>query len=260
MIDHGTGVSGLRVLVTGAATGIGRAIAETLADGGACVHLCDSNAGHVAAASRERPDIGATQADVSSLADVDRLFADVEARLGGLDALVNNAGVGGPTAPIEEVAVADWLRTFEVNVHGVFLCTRRAVPLLKRGGGAIINIASVAGRVGYPLKTAYSSSKWAVVGFTKGLAGELGAFGIRANAVLPTMVAGERIRSVIAARAKALDVSVEEVERSFLAGNSLHRMVEIDEIASMVRYLLSPAGRGISGQAISICGNTEMVR
>ena len=200
-------------------------------------------------------------ADVADARQVDLVFDDLRQSLGGLDVLVNNAGIAGPTAAVEDIDPDDWSRTLAVNITGQFLCARCAVPLLKAaGGGSIINMSSVAGRLGYPLRTPYAASKWAVIGFTKSLAIELGPHDIRVNALLPGIVEGERMRRVIAARADALGVSYDEMESRYLGQVSLHRMVTHADVAAMALFLCSPAGRNISGQSLSVCGNVEVLR
>ena len=180
--------------------------------------------------------------------------------LGGLDVMINNAGITGPTAKVEDISVADWDRTIAVDISGMFYCTRRAVPLLKAaGGGSIINISSIAGRLGFPLRTPYSAAKWAVVGFTKSLAMELGPSNIRVNAIQPGVVEGDRVNRVIRAKADALGVSFEEYREQFVSTISLRRMVSADDVASMAPFLATPAGRNISGQAISVCGDHGMM-
>ena len=175
--------------------------------------------------------------------------------------MVNNAGIAGPTAPVEEIRLGDWERTLAVNITGPFLCARRAVPLLKQaGGGSIVNISSISGRLGLPLRSPYSASKWAVVGFTTTLAKELGPYGIRVNAVLPGPVAGERLKAVVEAKAKAIGVSYAELEEELLRSVSLRKKVTPQDVANMVVFLCSELGSCISGQAISVCGNTEYVR
>ena len=249
---------GLRVLVTAGADGIGAAIAERFLEHGAKVYVCD-----IAAASLERflaahPGAFGSLADVADEGAVDRLFADVAKRLGGLDVLVNNAGIAGPTAAVEAMDPAEWRRTIDVNVTGHFYCTRRAVPLLKVGGdGAIINLSSVAGRLGFAYRLPYAASKWAVVGMTASLAKELGPDGIRVNAILPGEVEGPRIERVIAVRAEALGKSRAEVRQASLDRVSLRRMVSPYDVANMALFLCSPAGRNISGQPLSVCGNVE---
>ncbi|MFQ5775546.1 MAG: SDR family oxidoreductase [Kiloniellaceae bacterium] len=249
---------GLRVLVSAGATGIGRAIADTLADHGAAIHVCDIAEEALDRCRAERPGYGASVCDVAEEKQVDRLFEDARATLGGLDVLVNNAGIAGPTAGVEEIDPADWRRTVEVNLNGHFYCARRAVPLLKAAEeGAMINISSVAGRLGYAYRTPYAATKWAIVGFTQSLAKELGPAGIRVNAILPGVVEGPRIERVIAARAEAVGVGYAEMERDYLNKVSLRRMVTAQDIANMALYLCSPLGRNISGQALSVCGNVE---
>ena len=204
---------GTRVLVTAGASGIGRRIAATFLGEGARVHVCDVSGDRAADLLQELPEVGFTQADVAVPADVERVFGDLAVHLGGLDVLINNAGIAGPTAPVEQVSPEDWRRTLDVNITGQFLCARLAVPLLKQaGGGSIVNLSSVAGRLGYPMRTPYAASKWAVVGFTQSLAMELGPHRIRVNALLPGMVEGDRIRSVIAAKAAATQKPYEELE------------------------------------------------
>lgn len=254
-------LAGLRALVTAAASGIGRAIAGALHAHGATVHICDLDAERLAAARAELPGLGTTQADVADPAQVDRLFDEAVTHLGGLDVLVNNAGIAGPTGPVESLDPAAWDRTMAVNINSQFYCARRAVPLLKAaGGGAIVNLSSVAGLFGYPLRAPYAASKWAVIGFTKTLAMELGEYGIRVNAICPGPVEGPRIEGVFAARAAAQGVSVEAMRAGYLRQNSLHTLIQAQDIADLVLFLCSPAGHKFSGQALAIDGNTETLR
>ncbi|MBY0527152.1 MAG: SDR family oxidoreductase [Gemmataceae bacterium] len=251
----------LRVLVTGGASGIGRGIAARLVREGARLHVCDVSAEALREIVKVHPEVSGTLADVGIEADVDRLFADVQARLGGLDVLVNNAGIAGPTCPVEEVALADWQRTLDVNLTGPFLCARRAVPLLKQaGGGSIINIASVAARLGFPNRSPYSASKWAIIGLTETWAMELGPAGIRVNAILPGIVEGERQDRVLQARAQIEGIHFEEAKRQRLQSVSLRNMVTAEDVAESALFLCSPAGRMISGQSLGVCGNVETLR
>jgi NAD(P)-dependent dehydrogenase (short-subunit alcohol dehydrogenase family) len=205
--------------------------------------------------------VGATRADVSDPEQVDRLFAAVEADLGGLDVLVANAGIAGPTAAVEDVAPEAWQRTIDVNLNGTFYSVRRAVPLIKAaGGGSIVIISSAAGLFGYPLRSPYAASKWALIGLTKTLAMELGAFQIRVNAICPGPVAGPRIDSVIEAKATARGVSFEEMSEDYLNTLSLHTFIDREDIANMAIFLTSPAGAKISGQALAVDGHTETLR
>jgi NAD(P)-dependent dehydrogenase (short-subunit alcohol dehydrogenase family) len=254
-------VSGLRVLVTAGAGGFGRAIAGAYHQQGAKVHICDIAADTLASAAKELPGLGTTVADVSDPAQVDHLFDEAATTLGGLDVLVNNAGIAGPTGPVETMDIAAWDRTIAINISGQFYCARRAVPLLKEaGGGLIANLASVAGLFGYPLRAPYAASKWAVVGYSKTLAMELGGANIRVNAICPGLVEGPRIEGVISARAEALGEEVAVTREKYLKQNSLHTFVTAQDIADLILFLCSPAGRKISGQALALDGNTESLR
>jgi NAD(P)-dependent dehydrogenase (short-subunit alcohol dehydrogenase family) len=249
---------GLRVLVTAGASGIGRAISDLLIAHGARVHICDISDPLLADFIAAHPQAGATKADVSSETEVEHLFADLDGTLGGLDALINNAGIAGPTGGVEQIAPADWRRTLDVCLTGQFLCAHHAVPLIKAtGGGAIINLSSAAGRFGYAFRTPYSAAKWGVIGFTQSLAKELGPANIRVNAILPGIVEGPRMTGVIEARAKQVGVSYAEMEKTYLDRISLRRMVTAGDVASTVAFLLSAAGRNISGQSLGVDGNVE---
>lgn len=252
--------NGLRVLVTAGAAGIGRAFASTFFEAGAQVFVCDVDAAALSAFSTAHPKIGTTLADVAVPAQVDAMFDAAVVFLGGLDVLINNAGISGPTAKVEEISIADWDRTIAVDLSGMFYCTRRAVPLLKAsGGGSIVNLSSIGGRLGYPLRTPYSAAKWAVVGFTKSLAMELGPSNIRVNALQPGVVEGERVDRVISARAKARGISDDAFREQFVSTISLRRMVSAQDIANMALFLATPAGQNISGQAVSVCGDHGMM-
>ena len=253
-----TSARDLRVLVTAGAAGIGRAIAQTFVEHGARVHICDIDTAALAAAKAAMPSVTQTVADVASLADVDRLFADVERTLGGLDVLVNNAGIAGPTGKVEDLKPEDWDRCIAVDLNGMFYCTRRAMPLIKRaGGGSIVNLSSVAGRLGFPLRTPYAAAKWAVVGFTKSLAIEAGPDTVRVNCIQPGNVEGERIDRVIDAKAKALRIRPEEMRSRLLDTVSLRTFVSPQDIANMALFLATDAGKHVTGQALSVCGDVQ---
>lgn len=254
--------TGLRVVVTAAAGGIGRAIAATFLQQGAKVHICDMAEAQLAAARAELPGLGTTIADVADPTQVARLFEEAQAHLGGLDVLVNNAGIAGPTGPVETLEIDTWDRTMAVNINSHFYCARHAVPMLKAaGGGLIVNLSSVAGLFGYPLRSPYAASKWAVIGFTKTLAMELGDDGIRVNAICPGPVEGPRIDGVIGARAAAQGEEFAVTREKYLRQNSLHTFIQAQEIADLILFLAtSSAGRKLSGQALAIDGNTESLR
>ena len=252
------GLKTLRVAVTAAAGGIGLAIARTLDAQGARLAICDVD-GHAlnAAATALGAEVVAL-ADVSDERQVATFFDEIADRMGGLDALVNNAGIAGPTGGVEEISVADWRRCLDVCLTGQFLCTHHAVPMLKAaGGGAIVNISSAAGRFGYAFRTPYASAKWGVIGFTQSLAKELGPDNIRANAILPGLIEGPRIDGVIAARAAQVGISTDEMHDRYLSRISLRRMTPPEDVAWMTAFLISGAGRNLSGQSFPVDGNVE---
>lgn len=251
-------LAGKQVLVTAGADGIGLEMTRAFTEAGARVLVCDVQGASLERLAAELPQVHGCQADVSKEADVAALFEAVDRQLGGLDVLVNNAGIAGPTGGVETLSLADWERTLAVNITGQFLCARLAVPRLRRGRNAsIINLSSAAGHLGMPGRSAYSASKWAVVGFTKSLALELGADGIRVNAILPGAVDGPRIRAVIAAKAQALGKSVEEVTRDYTSQSALGRMVTARDIANMAVFAASDLAINVSGQELVVDGHTQ---
>jgi NAD(P)-dependent dehydrogenase (short-subunit alcohol dehydrogenase family) len=243
-----TSAKGLRVLVTAGGAGIGRAIAQTFKDHGARVHTCDID-------PKTNPD---TVTDVSDVGQVDKLFQAVQKNLGGLDVLVNNAGIAGPTARVEDIRPEDWDRCIAIDLNGMFYCTRKAMPMIKAaGGGSIINMSSTAGRLGFPMRSPYAAAKWAVVGFTEALAAEAGPDHVRVNCIQPGVVAGERVERVIDAKAKGLGISNDEMRKRLLASVSLGVMVTAQDVANTALFLATDAGKHISGQAISVCGGVR---
>ena len=249
---------GLRVVVTAGAAGIGRAITRTFVEQGARAHICDVDAAALATLRRELPEVTQTRADVSSVTDVEQLFQEAERSLGGLDVLVNNAGIAGPTARVEDIRPEDWDRCIAVDLNGMFYCTRKAMPMIKAtGGGSIINLSSIAGRFGFALRTPYSAAKWAVVGFTQSLAVEAGPDKVRVNCIQPGIVEGERVDRIVAAKAGQLGVATEEVLKRMVDGIALKTTVTAQDIANTALFLASDAGRHISGQAISVCGGAR---
>jgi len=247
---------GLRVLVTAGASGIGAAIASAFAETGAEIHICDIDDAALAEFRGRFPSALATHADVADEAQVAALFEAQRARFGGLDVLVNCAGIAGPTAGVEKITEQEWTRTIDVNLNGQYRCLHHAVPMLRESKAAnIICISSIAGRLGIPWRTPYVATKWAIVGIAKSLAVELGPDNIRVNAVLPGIVEGPRMDGVISARAQMEGVDEKAMREEYLKSISLRRMVTADDVALMCLFLCSPAGRNVSGQAISVDGN-----
>ena len=249
---------GLRVFISAGASGIGRAIADMLIAHGARVHICDVAAEHLDNFRQAHQGHGATLADVSSEADVARLFGEVHASLDGLDAVINNAGIAGPTGGVDEIKPEDWRRCIDIGLTGQFLCTHYGVPMLKAaGGGSVVNMSSAAGRHGYAFRTPYAAAKFGVIGLTQSLAKELGPANIRVNAILPGIVEGPRMENVIRSRATQFGISYADMETRYLEKVSLRRMVSPDDVAGMVLFLLSPLGQNISGQSLGVDGNVE---
>ncbi|MEO8630630.1 MAG: SDR family oxidoreductase [Betaproteobacteria bacterium] len=253
-------LKGCRVLITAGAGGIGKVMTETFAAAGAKVHICDVVQSALEEINRALPGVTATLCDISNLDQVSKMFADVKQHLGGLDVLVNNAGIAGPTGKIEEISLEDWRRCIDIDLNGMFYCTRLAMPMLKAaGGGAIINLSSAAGRLGFPFRTPYAAAKWGVIGLTKSLSMEVGPDNIRVNAIQPGVVAGERIDRVIDAKAKALGITFEQQKQRSLEKVSMQTMVSPQDIANMALYLASDLGKHVTGQAISVCAGVEML-
>jgi NAD(P)-dependent dehydrogenase (short-subunit alcohol dehydrogenase family) len=253
-------IKGQRVLITAGAAGIGRAMTDVFRKAGARVHICDVVQSSIDETLKMFPGVTASLADVSNRGDVDRLFADVRQQLGGLDCLINNAGIAGPTGKVEDIAVEEWERCINIDLNGMFYCTRLGMPMLKKaGGGSIINLSSAAGRLGFPLRTPYAAAKWAVVGFSKSLSMEVGRDNIRVNAIQPGVVEGERMDRVIGAKAKALGISFEEQRKISLERVSMGKMVSPYDIANMALYLASDTGKHVTGQALSVCAGVEML-
>jgi NAD(P)-dependent dehydrogenase (short-subunit alcohol dehydrogenase family) len=253
-------IKGLRVLVTAGANGIGLAIVRAFAREGAEVHTCDVDEAALSALALSDPAITQSKCDVSDRAAVQKMFDDAAKRLGGLDVLVNNAGIAGPTSKVEEMNPEDWDRCLEICLTGQFNCTRLAVPHLRESKNAsIVNISSAAGRLGFAMRTPYAAAKWGVIGFTKSLSIELGPDNIRVNAILPGLVAGDRQRRVLEAKAQQRGMSYAEMERTAFSYTSIKDYVTPDQLADQILFMCSPRGKTISGQAISICGDTQML-
>ena len=241
-------LGGYRVAITAGANGIGKAMADSFAACGAQVFVGDVDPKALAACGHP-----GMRADAGLPADCEAFVDGAVRHLGGLDVLVNNAGIAGPTAPVEHVTPEELDATLRIDLAAMFHCSRRAIPALRaNGGGAIVNLSSAAGKFGFALRAPYAAAKWGVIGFTKSLSIELGGDGIRVNAILPGPVDGPRIRAVIKAKAEAEGVSENEVTERLAASTSLRCFVTQQDIANMALYLASPFGATISGQAISV--------
>jgi len=253
-------IQGLRVMVSAGASGIGLEIARAFVREGAKVHVCDVDEAALARLRETDSTIGATRCDVASRTDVARFFDEGLARLGGLDCFVNNAGIAGPTGKIDEIDPSEWDRCIAIDLTGQFNCARVAVPHLRKSTNAsLMNVSSLAGRLGFAMRTPYASAKWGVIGLTRSLAVELGPDDVRVNALLPGIVAGERQERVLTAKAKARGISFDEMEKLVFSYSSLKEYVTPQHLADLVVFVASPRGRMISGQALSVDGDTNML-
>lgn len=242
-----------RVMITAGASGIGLAAARAFSAAGAAVFVCDIDEPGLARLADELPGVKTVVCDVSRRGDVERMVAAAAEALCGLDVLVNNAGISGPTAPVEDMDPDAWEAVMQVNLTGTFNVTRCAIPHLKSSGcGVILNMSSIAGRFGYANRSPYCVSKWGLIGFTKTLSIELGPYGIRVNAILPGPVVGDRLDQVFAGRAKVSGRSAEEEQDLAMSIQSLKRFVDPRDVAALCVFLASDAGKSISGQMLPI--------
>lgn len=243
-------LSGLRALVTGGGSGIGKSIAEAMSRAGATVVVCDAdyitNPNYVC--------------DVSKTGDVDAMFSAIQKDLDGLDILINNVGVPGPTARVDEMDADAYDECVRINLGGTFRCTKAAVPMLLKTRGSIVNISTSAGIFGYPLRSPYVAAKWGIIGLTKSWAMELGENGIRVNAICPGSVSGPRMDGVIEREAAATGASAAKIRVGYENQVSLKTFVDASDIAAATVFLCSPAARFITGQVLPVDGNTETMR
>jgi len=253
-------IQGLRVMVTAGAAGIGLGIARAFMREGARVHVCDSDREALAALASTDPHLTSTRCDVSARDEVAQFFAEGLEVLGGLDCLVNNAGIAGPTGRVEDIDPEAWDRCIAVDLTGQFNCVRLAVPHLRASANpSIMHVSSLAGRFGFALRTPYAAAKHGVIGLARSLAIELGPDRIRVNALLPGIVAGERQQRVLEAKARARGVRFEDIETLAFSSSSIREYVSAEQLADLVVFVASPRGRTISGQSLAVCGDTRML-
>ncbi len=251
-------------IVTGAGQGIGRRIALRFAAEGAAVTLAARSKALIDEVADEIRKLGGRAltvvTDVADEASIERMVRATLDEFGAIDVLVNNAGIAGPTGPATKISREDWDQTLAVNLTGTWLCAKHALPaMIERRSGRIINITSVAGLIGYALRSPYAASKWAMIGLTQTLAQEVGGYNITVNAVAPGPVRGPRIESVIRHRAAEMGRTYEEVERDYVEPLALKRMVEEDDIAAAALFLASEDGRNITGETIEVSGGYRLM-
>ena len=251
-------IKGLKIVITAGASGIGSEIAQVLLQADAKVIICDKDQEALDQFSKNNPEIISLKADVSNEEEVLSTFEEVKDHFGEINALINNAGIAGPSSKLEDTNFNDWLNTLNVNLNGTFLSAKSAIPLLRSaGGGSIINIGSTSSFMGTPLRSSYSATKWGLIGLTKTWAMEYGKENIRINTICPSSVNGERIDQVIDREAKYRNVTPEEIKAAYLSQTSMKSFIDAEEIAGMIVYLLSPLARKITGQMLVIDGHTE---
>ena len=248
------------VVISAAADGIGWCIASTLLEKGFTVYASDINQKKIDELNKHpliNKKLFIENVNASDPESVTQYFKTLSNKVSNISALINNVGIAGPTGMLEDISVDDWKNTINTNLNSHFYFTKDALPLLKNNGGSIVNLSSTAGIFGFPLRTPYAASKWAIIGVTKSLAMELGQFNIRVNAICPGSVSGERINRVIKAKANSLGINEKEVREDFEGMVSLKTFVDKEDIANMVVFLLSDEAHRVSGQIMTVDGNTE---
>jgi len=248
-----------KIVISAGASGIGWATAKVCLSKGANVYLCDidlKNINKIRKHFLNNKRLFVYECDASDEYDVENFFNKIGKKTKKIDSLINNVGVAGPTGTIEKLNSEDWERTLKVNVISHFYFTKLAIPMLKKNkGGSIINISSGAGIMGFPLRSPYAASKWAVVGMTKTLAMELGKYKIRVNAICPGTIKGNRMIKVIKDKANFLKVAKKKIEKEFVSMASMNCWIYEEDIGKMCSFLTSEESERISGQVIAVDGN-----
>ena len=250
-----------KIIISAAADGIGWSIAQECMLNGAIVHISDKNNESLDEISKHdlyEKQLFLDKVNAHDAQEVENYFNKIKNKVDSVDALINNVGIAGPTGKLEELNINDWRETIDININSHFYYTKFSIPLItKNKGGSIINLSSTAGLFGFPLRSPYAASKWAVIGMTKSLAVELGEFNIRVNAICPGAVSGDRMKRVIEAKAKSLGVKEESIQKDYESMVSLKTFVDKKDVSNMVVFLLSDRAKKISGQVMTVDGNTE---
>ena len=259
----GNSLQNKKIIISAGASGIGWATTKICLSRGAIVYLCDidnKSLNKIQKHPLNNKRLFSYEYDASDEGEVSNFFSQVCKKTKKIDALINNVGVAGPTGTIEKLSSDDWEQTLKINVVSHFYFTKLAIPMLKKNkGGSIINISSGAGIMGFPLRSPYAASKWAVIGVTKTLAMELGKYKIRVNAICPGTIKGDRMVRVIRDKAKFLKVSRKLVEKEFVSMASMNCWIYEEDIGKMCSFLISSDGERISGQAIPVDGNATRI-
>ena len=250
-----------KIIISAGASGIGWATAKICLSRGALVYICDLNLkslNKIKKHSLNNKRLFAYKCDASNEDEVSNFFKQIKKKTNKIDALINNVGIAGPTGSLEKLNSEDWENTLHTDVNSHFYFTKRAIPLIKKSkNGSIINISSTAGILGFPFRSPYAASKWAIIGITKTLAMELGKFNIRVNAVCPGTIKGDRMKRVIRDKAKFTKISRKSIEKDFISMSSMKQWILEDDIGKMCAFLISDDSSKVSGQVISVDGHTE---
>ncbi len=250
-----------KIIISAAADGIGWSIAQECMLNGAIVYLTDKNNESLDEISKHdlyEKQLFLDKVNAHDAQEVENYFIKIKNNVDNIDALINNVGIAGPTGKLEELNINDWKETIDININSHFYYNKFSIPLIKKNnGGSIINLSSTAGLFGFPLRSPYAASKWAVIGMTKSLAVELGEFNIRVNAICPGSVSGDRMKRVIEAKAESLGVTKESLQKDYESMVSLKTFVDKKDVSNMVVFLLSDEAKKISGQVMTVDGNTE---
>ena len=250
-----------KIVISAAADGIGWSIAQACMSNGAIVYVTDKNNDALDKISKHNlyeKQLFIDRVNTNDAQEVENYYIKIKDKIESIDALINNVGIAGPTGKLEELNINDWKETIDININSHFYYTKCAIPLLKKNnGGSIISLSSTAGLFGFPLRTPYAASKWAIIGMTKSLAIELGEFNIRVNAVCPGSVSGDRMKRVIEAKAKSLGVKEASIQKDYESMVSLKTFVDKKDVSNMAVFLLSEEAKNISGQVMTVDGNTE---
>jgi len=248
-----------KIIISAGASGIGWATAKVCLSKGATIYLCDidnKSLNKIKKNPQYNKRLFTYKCDASDEDEVANFFNQINKKTKKIDALINNVGIAGPTGTIEKLTSDDWEQTLKINVISHFYFTKLAIPMLKKNrGGSIINLSSGAGIMGFPLRSPYAASKWAIIGVTKTLAMELGKFKIRVNAICPGTIKGDRMVRVIRDKSKFLKVSKKSIEKDFISMASMNCWIYEEDIGKMCSFLISSDGERISGQAIPVDGN-----
>ena len=250
-----------KIIISAAANGIGWSIAQECMLNGAIIYITDKNKESLDKISKHKlyeKQLFLDRVNSENFQEVENYFNKIKNKVDSIDALINNVGIAGPTGKLEELNINDWKETLDININSHFYFTKFSIPLLKNNnGGSIINLSSTAGLFGFPLRSPYATSKWAIIGMTKTLAMELGENNIRVNAICPGSVAGDRMKKVIKAKAQSLGVKEENLQKDYESMVSLKSFVDKKDISNMAVFLLSEEAQKISGQVMTVDGNTE---